>query len=270
MALINCKYCGKQISDKARTCPSCGKSLIEKPTSSFFCQECGKLIPIGNDVCPNCGCPVEEINNDLNPQSYEAADVSQMSAPDSSKRRVTAIAVIIAIIVGLIIACVVFGSARTKLATVKYKSDLTEISGMILDSAKEIESAGNTTLAVWHNAIFEKSDPETDKFTCPDGRFVDDFNTALDNLYKDDSYSQIIQDIQNDQAEILAKMKEMNKPPKGCEEEYKALKDCYDSYMTFANIVISPNGSYNSVSEEFHNADEALLKHYTSLITYTN
>ncbi len=84
------------------------------------------------------------------------------------------------------------------------------------------------------------------------------------------SNSQIIQDIQKDKAEILAKMKEMNNPPKGCEEEYNALKDCYDSYMTFASIVISPSGSYNSVSEEFHEADETLLKHYTSLITYTN
>ena len=270
MALINCKYCGKQISDKARTCPSCGKSLIEKPTSSFFCQECGKLIPIGDDVCPNCGCPVEEINNDLNPQSDEAANISQMSATGSRKRRITAIAVIIAIIVGLIIACVVFGSAKTKLATVKYKSDLTKISGMILDSAKEIEKAGNVTLSVWYNAIYKKNDPETDKYTCPDGRFVDDFNTALDNLYSDSGYTQTIQDIQNDRAAILAKMKEMSKAPKGCEEESKALKDCYDSYMTFANIVISPSGSYNSVSEEFHEADETLLKHYTSLITYTN
>ena len=262
MALINCKYCGNQISDRAKICPTCGKSL-EDAASSFYCQECGKLLPIGAEVCPSCGCPVEEIKN-------EETGSNQTYTTDSSKKTIVTAVIIIAIVVGLIIAFVMFGSARTKLATIKYKSNLTEISGMILDSAKEIESAGNTTLSVWHNAIFETSDPETDKYTRPDGRFVDDFNTALDNLYSDSSYNQIIEDIQNDKAEILAKMKEMNNPPKGCEEEYKALKDCYEAYMTFANIVVSPSGSYNSVSKEFHEADEALLKYYTSLITYTN
>lgn len=27
MALINCKECGKEISDKAKTCPNCGIAL---------------------------------------------------------------------------------------------------------------------------------------------------------------------------------------------------------------------------------------------------
>ena len=262
MALINCKYCGKEVSDKAKNCPACGRLLNEYPTNSFYCKECGKLIPLNVDVCPNCGCPAEE--------SAEPTITNQIPAEGNNRKTILIAVIAIAVVVGLILAFSIFGSASSKLATIKYKSNLTEISNMILDSAQEIESAGNTTLSVWNNAIYEKSDPETDKFTCPDGRFVDDFNTALDNLFSDDSYSQIIQDIQKDRTEILAKMKEMNNPPKGCEEEYKALKDCYDSYMTFANIVISPSGSYNSVSEEFHEADETFVKNYTSLITYTN
>jgi len=36
MALINCPECGKEISDKAASCPNCGIVLKKK-----FCYHCG-------------------------------------------------------------------------------------------------------------------------------------------------------------------------------------------------------------------------------------
>lgn len=33
MALINCPECGKQISDKANSCPNCGYPMASNPTS---------------------------------------------------------------------------------------------------------------------------------------------------------------------------------------------------------------------------------------------
>lgn len=39
MALINCPECGKEVSDKAKTCPNCGiaitKEPIEQPYSMY-------------------------------------------------------------------------------------------------------------------------------------------------------------------------------------------------------------------------------------------
>ena len=41
MALIKCKECGKEVSDKAETCPNCGckieKKKIEAPLMEVFC-----------------------------------------------------------------------------------------------------------------------------------------------------------------------------------------------------------------------------------------
>ncbi len=34
MALVNCSECGKQISDKAATCPQCGAPVITSPAST--------------------------------------------------------------------------------------------------------------------------------------------------------------------------------------------------------------------------------------------
>lgn len=59
MALIKCKECGHEISDKASTCPNCG-CPIEK---GFVCKECGNPISTTDAICPNCGCPIKENNS---------------------------------------------------------------------------------------------------------------------------------------------------------------------------------------------------------------
>ena len=66
MALIQCKYCEKNVSDKAKNCPHCGGLLIEEnleveqAPEAVLCEECGTEIPEGATTCPNCGCPVPE------------------------------------------------------------------------------------------------------------------------------------------------------------------------------------------------------------------
>jgi len=59
MALIKCKECGHEVSDKASTCPNCG-CPIEK---GFVCKECGNPISTTDAICPNCGCPIKENNS---------------------------------------------------------------------------------------------------------------------------------------------------------------------------------------------------------------
>ncbi len=62
MALIKCSECGKEISDKANTCPNCGCPIEGKvmsqerpsPTGMNICPKCGNFI-IGKEKCPDCG-----------------------------------------------------------------------------------------------------------------------------------------------------------------------------------------------------------------------
>lgn len=63
MALINCPECGKEISDKAASCPNCGCPMSRMPRElsehekpkMFDCAECGKPLPTGIDKCVYCG-----------------------------------------------------------------------------------------------------------------------------------------------------------------------------------------------------------------------
>lgn len=61
MALINCLECGKEISDKAASCPNCGAVVKKK-----FCQHCGETIDNDCIVCPKCGKQVGELEKDKN------------------------------------------------------------------------------------------------------------------------------------------------------------------------------------------------------------
>lgn len=55
MALIKCKDCKKEISDKAENCIYCG-CPVEKV---YNCSECGNIIDKNSKFCEKCGCPVE-------------------------------------------------------------------------------------------------------------------------------------------------------------------------------------------------------------------
>ena len=70
MALIKCKECGHEVSDKALECPNCG-CPIEK---DIVCEECGEHLEKGVSNCPKCGCPVETsaILNDNTPEEQKS------------------------------------------------------------------------------------------------------------------------------------------------------------------------------------------------------
>lgn len=58
MALIKCAECGKDVSDKATSCPSCGNPINSSDVGKFLSQD-GKSIPVdtppNNRRCLRCG-----------------------------------------------------------------------------------------------------------------------------------------------------------------------------------------------------------------------
>lgn len=63
MALINCSECGREISDKAFSCPHCGAPTSTTPQNTKFCKHCGEPIDKECLICPKCGKQVEEIKS---------------------------------------------------------------------------------------------------------------------------------------------------------------------------------------------------------------
>jgi RNA polymerase subunit RPABC4/transcription elongation factor Spt4 len=60
MSLIECEDCGKEISDKATTCPGCGAPTLASPPPSptpeeVICAFCKKTFQDDGSTCPHCG-----------------------------------------------------------------------------------------------------------------------------------------------------------------------------------------------------------------------
>lgn len=281
MALIACQSCGKLISDKAKACPGCGAVLFEdrKEEEPIYCPECNNAIPAGAKTCPNCGCPIEATNGNEEQETPQKVEVTAVNLPKMKKKTkraiiIAAVIVIIGIIGGLIGVKAYNDkkaeeAARLAAETAKtYESNLALISISMISGGAKAENAGNLIKSVWYNAIYEKRDSATDKYTRPDGSFVSDFNTALGNLFADSSFIQTIDDIKENQALVSGYMKDLKNPPEGYEDAYSAVKECYDDYVTFTNMVINPTGSLQTFSTNFNDVDTSFVNNYQALQLY--
>ena len=150
----------------------------------------------------------------------------------------------------------------------EYQNRYNKLVEDILNSSVSVETQGNVIIQVWNNAIFQKNDASTDKYTKVNGKFVSDFNDALDNLFDDDDFNKEMARIVRDREQIKLDMKSMTDPPDGYEEAYRTLKEFYEEYLVFSNIVIDCSGSLESFSNSFEESDSELIKKYNSAELY--
>lgn len=162
-----------------------------------------------------------------------------------------------------------FESAQeAKMTAEQYQTSYNQLVSDMLQDAVLAENIGNLTVKVWNNAIWQKRDADTDKFTMVNDQFVADFNDALTNLASDESFSSDISILSENQQQTKALMKEMLDPPEGYENAFKALEGMYNAYINLTNIVLSGNGSLESYSNEFSEADKELSEQYQAADLY--
>ena len=243
MSLVSCPGCGESVSDKAKQCPNCAYDFTEKAT--IICAECGASYGKDLSACPKCGCPTA-------------------SEPKSQKKHTASIIVAIVIIISCILG--IRGYKNLKLQ--EYRDNIKTVSYTMLNGAADAESAGNLVKSVWSNAIYERRDDETDKYTMKNGIFVDDFNDALDTLYSDENFKKSLNEIRDNQSEVETLMKKLKNPSKDCEKLYALTQDYYEKYQKFTRLVISPTGSLKSFSEDFNKYDDDALEAYDKIKIY--
>ena len=258
MALIQCKNCGKDVSDRAKVCPHCGTQLIEDEVTQpqpIICEECGAEIPQGADSCPNCGCPVP-VDGEENTEAPQKVELTSVKIPKLDQ--IAAISLIIS----------QMRQATAAQLSADYSENISTVSAAILSSAIQTEEAGNLIHDVWYNCIFEENDPETNEYTRPNGYYLDDFNDALANLFSDETFSQQLSSIKNDQETVTDLMRKMSDPPEEFEDAYEALRELFDAYTEFTNLVINPSGNLQTFTSNFNDADSALLNCYNAMSLY--
>ena len=218
MALINCPECNKKISDKVKTCPFCGYPFESSDATK----------------------------NDL--QKVEITSVNIKSKNPLKTKKI-----IIGIITGIIVIAIgitTFIFVKNNNENKKYNAYIDNINSVIttmLDGGSKAEDLCNLTADVWSNSIYQKRDPETDKFTMNSSySFYDDFNTALGHFYSDSSTMQNISAIEDNQNLVEGLMKILQNPPVGLENCYGTVTDLYTAYSGLTELAINPTGSYTT------------------------
>lgn len=177
--------------------------------------------------------------------------------------------IVTAIILSIVTAIGLFGAFIIDKGNAAIDYDnLETVTYKMFDGAAKAEKEGNLIKNVWSNAIYEKHDATTDKYTLKDGKFVEDFNDALNNLFSDKEFQKSISAIQSNRDEVIALMKTLRNPPKEYEEAYLVLKTYYDNYMPMIKMIINPTGSLQSFSDEFNNTDTATVNSYEKMKLY--
>ena len=255
MALVYCPKCGQSVSDKASSCPHCGFALSGQNTvlqNTIKCEECGDVYEVSLSSCPTCGCPTPAQN--IEPQKPKKKHMAII---------ITAIVLAVLLIIGLL----GLGVSK-KVKAEKYYNNMVTAAYTILDGAADAENAGNLIKSVWYNAIYEVKDSATDKYTMRNGKFVDDFNDALSNLFSDGEFTDSITKITDNQSQVAVLMKELRNPPKEYEEAYSVLKAYYDNYLKMTQLVVNPKGSLQSFAEDFNKADTDTANSYEEMKLY--
>lgn len=245
MGLTTCPECGETISEKAGICPHCNANIVKR--NLVVCEDCQQEYNMKMVTCPYCGCP----------------------NPSAKQRKKKHKAIITSVIVLALIAVIIFSiGVSQQVKEVEYYKNMETASYSMLDGAVKAETAGNLIKSVWYNAIYEKRDNETNQYTMKNGKFVDDFNDALGNLFEDEEFRKAVSEIRDNQNEVAELMKTLKNTPKKYEESYSVLKEYYDNYIKLTNLAINPAGSLKSFSEDFNTYDTETVNSYQKMKLY--
>ncbi len=247
MGLINCPKCRETISDKAVSCPHCSFVLSEQ--NQIGCKECGKGYDSDLTACPNCGCP-----KPMDDQKY-----------GRRKRKIIITAIIlIALLVISSIGFLIYKKHQEE----EYSKNMQTISYTMIEGAQDARMSAGLIENVWRNAIYQERNTETDEFTMENGKFVDDFDSALSNLFEDKKFIKKLSKIEEDQEYVIDLMKKLKNPPKKYKEAYSVLKIYYDNYIKITNMALDPTGNLETFSEDLLDYETEIKNFYGKIKLY--
>ncbi|MEG2235893.1 MAG: zinc ribbon domain-containing protein [Clostridia bacterium] len=267
MAIIKCEQCQREISDKAKKCIHCGKVFVEE-VEDIKCSECDTILSKADEICPNCGCPVEYESKEIKPQSVQ---VDRINVTSQMKKIIIGIIVAVLVCVGGGTWFKAYSNNKAEQEYVAsyntYIDNLKNAQSLMISGGSDAEYLCNLTQDVWSNAIYEKSSSTTDKYTKTDGKFVDDFNTALMLLFIDSDTTSTVTNIEDNQSDVTAVMKQLQNVPEGLDKCYDTICELNSAYNVLTDLAIDPTGSYTSFSSSKNDAISNFTSCYDKLET---
>ena len=250
MALINCPNCNKEISDKAKVCVGCGHKLVDDintENAMINCPECDVITDTLTDTCPNCGYPLSTIQTKI--------EETQKDKKVFKKKWFWGLTICLVLLIFVI------SFVSNILKTENYNIEICTAVDAIMSVYADAETIGNQICSVRNNAIYDKHNESTAKYTST----AKDFNEALSNLFADEEFVKKTNSIRNKQSEIDAYFGYLKNPPEKFEDAYGEFKELYYAYSDYVDFVLSCKGSYNTYTENISKKSSALMESYREI-----
>lgn len=219
-----------------------------------YCDKCGNKLEREQEFCSKCGKKIE-----LKKDSKEI--VENEVKMSTSIKNIIIIAIISVLVIGGLVAGIIIKNNNNKLkakeeleqAVEKYKKDAYSFGYETLSSLADIESVGNDIKTYWYDYIYES------KYSS-----IDD---AVDKAL--DKNSELINRIDDKKKLIEKDYKVLLKVPDESNSELneikQAVKDLYNDYYDFYDVVITPTGNYKTFISDFYRLDSSGVKKYNTL-----
>lgn len=282
MALINCPECGKEISDRALSCPNCGCPIasVDQPVGTGSASAQTPEAPV--DIPVNQS-PSDEQKSPI----YEKANEVEKAVKSKTGIIIAVIAIAVVVIAAILISGAVKDAREKKAAEEaaaaaaaardEYIENLNTIRFDMLMAAADAEDAAGLIHDVWYNTIYEKSNSETNKYTIKsskyssskssysDSDFNDDFNTSLTYLFIDAEFIEKQASIESQCDDIASLYGKMQNPPDDLSACYATLGDLYDAFLALTGCATDPSGNLNSYTSTLNEADSDFINYYDKL-----
>jgi type II secretory pathway pseudopilin PulG len=207
-----------------------------------------------------------EVSKNTDTASNETVPIEKNKKLLTKKKKYISISIVLAIALILFLFSI---KIREDKARKEYQANINLISTEMINGASQAETNGNLILNVWGDAIQDfHNDPETKKYIVKDDGTYYGFNSALSNLFSDDSYKKDVDIVKGYTLSVNDLMKKLKNPSKEYEEAYDQVKSTYNAYIEFTSLINDPTGSYSSFSEAFNSKDTALSSEYQKLQLY--
>ena len=219
MALVKCPECGKEISDKAVSCPNCGCPILKNNDSDCNVNE--EKIPI----------IARKINTD------KPLTKKFFSNPRNKKFFILGIIIVVVVIIVVAVININNQNKQNKQNEI-YKADFASIENVMELSQMDIEDVYSQISTSWYEAI--------DKGW--------DFNNHIKETYNTSDVQMKISRIKKSQDAIQKIIQDLKNAPDEYSKAYNALLTLNESFAKYSDFAVSPTGSYQTYTQGFNSA----------------
>ncbi|MCM1541995.1 MAG: hypothetical protein NC121_12140 [Blautia sp.] len=201
----------------------------------------------------------QEKDCDLKDTEY-ISHMEKRNRSHAKKRGVTVIFVLILVVVAAVCGVWYYQEKKAERRIQEYSENYDAVISLMLQGADEAGACCSFIDQVWYNAIYERNNRDTDRYTRLDGYYVSDFNVALDNLFADVEFIARIDNIIDNQGKVGAIIRKLKDPPEEFVNSFQPVSKLYDVYLLLTDMAISPSGSLNTFSEDFNKLDAEFIR----------